>query len=65
MPCGPTPVGNVASGRDPPPRLAANSGVIILDFSRYIYKYAVLRDTGYGYRRDDGIYVLPIGSLKP
>ena len=26
---------------------------------------AVVTATGYGYRREDGIYVLPIGSLKP
>lgn len=26
---------------------------------------AVVTATGYGYRRNDGIYVLPIGVLKP
>lgn len=26
---------------------------------------AVITATGYGYRRNDGVYVLPIGSLKP
>jgi len=26
---------------------------------------AVITATGYGYRRDDGVFVLPIGSLKP
>ena len=26
---------------------------------------AVVTATGYGYRRNDGVYVLPIGSLKP
>lgn len=25
----------------------------------------VIATTGYGYRRNDGVYVLPIGSLKP
>lgn len=71
-----------------PPHLPANSGVIILEFSHYTYKYgaetlvkfsktidtkscgapafmAVVTATGFGYRRDDDIYVLPIGSLKP
>ncbi len=26
---------------------------------------AVITATGYGYRRNDGVFVLPIGSLKP